>query len=123
MMRRLFLLSTTAFWLAVAYVFAASLGGVSEAEVPAKAARPATFTLAEIARHASAADCWMAIDGQVYDFSRYLPKHPSEPAVITVWCGREASEAYRTKTKGRPHSAYASELMAEYRIGQLAATR
>lgn len=116
MMRLLFLGSTAAFWLAVVFFAMAPVPTVSEP------AAKKSFTLAEVARHAKATDCWMAIDGQVYDFSRYLPKHPAEPSVIEVWCGKEASEAYRTKTKGRPHSAYASELMSGYRIGQLSAT-
>ena len=61
----------------------------------------------------------MAIDGVVYDFTAYLPEHPSAPAVIVAWCGREASEAYHTKTRGRPHSSYADRLMPEYRVGRL----
>jgi hypothetical protein len=36
-------------------------------------------------------------------------------------CGREASEAYATKNKGRPHSAQADVLLARYRVGTLAA--
>lgn len=40
--------------------------------------------------------------------------------LIEPWCGREASEAYRTKTRGRPHSRRATAMMADYRIGTLA---
>ena len=53
------------------------------------------------------------------DLSSYLPEHPSEPEVIKVWCGREASEAYRTKMKNRAHSARADRQLAEYRIATL----
>lgn len=42
---------------------------------------------------------------------------------MTTWCGKEATDAYRTKTKGRPHSPYADQLLPTYRIGQLTDTR
>lgn len=63
----------------------------------------------------------MGINGQVYDFTAYLPGHPADPAVIQPWCVRDASEAYRTKTRGRPHSPYADTLLPKYRIGALTA--
>lgn len=88
------------------------------APAPAAAPRPA-LTLAEVARHAAAEDCWMAIDGQVYDFTAYLPQHPTRLAVIAASCGTDATEAYRTKNAGRPHSAYADGLLGEYRLGPL----
>jgi cytochrome b involved in lipid metabolism len=72
---------------------------------------------AELARHASGADCWMAIRGAVYDLTRYLPDHPSEPEIIEPWCGREATRAYETKLRGRPHSARADEMLERLRIG------
>ena len=72
---------------------------------------------------ASPDNCWMAIRGTVYDLSAYLPRHPSPPEIVLPWCGKEATEAYDTKTKGRPHSAYADELLAKYRIGILAANK
>ncbi|MEN9316520.1 MAG: hypothetical protein RIS35_2913 [Pseudomonadota bacterium] len=86
----------------------------------ARSAADARYSLAEVARHASPGDCWMAIDGVVYDFTAYLPKHPADPAVITKHCGRDASEAFRTKGTGRPHSSYAQGLLRSYRKGALA---
>jgi len=93
------------------------------APVPLSATAARVLSLAEVARHASPDDCWMAIDSQVYDLSSYLPDHPADPAVILAWCGREASEAYRTKQKGRPHSVRADHLLDTYRIGALEAPR
>ncbi|MBK9363424.1 MAG: cytochrome b5 domain-containing protein [Rubrivivax sp.] len=126
-MKALFLLATALFWLAVAAFgwfdrppAAAPAVQPPSAAPSAASARPERrYTLAEVARHATPADCWMAIDGGVYDFSAYLPQHPSDPALIEPWCGREASEAYRTKTRGRPHSQRATAMMAGYRMGTL----
>ena len=39
----------------------------------------------------------MSINGQVYDFTAYLPGHPADPAVIQPWVQRDASEAYRAR--------------------------
>jgi cytochrome b involved in lipid metabolism len=72
-------------------------------------------------RGGAAAGCRrVAIDLAVYDVSRYLPEHPSRSGIVEPWCGKEATEAYQTKMKGRPHSPEADELLARYRIGTLA---
>ncbi|WP_128000475.1 cytochrome b5 domain-containing protein [Piscinibacter defluvii] len=124
MMRRLYLSSTVLFWLAV---LAFALAPLWWDEAPRAQERSApqqrVLTLAEVARHASAGDCWMVIDGQVYDFTPYVAKHPAEPSILLAWCGKEASEAYRTKTRGRPHSPYADSLLPTYRIGPLVTAR
>ncbi len=78
------------------------------------------YRLADLAQHADAKSCWMAIDGVVYDFTAYLPEHPADPAAMLGYCGGEASTAFRTKDAGRPHSSYARRLLAQYRIGMLA---
>lgn len=119
-MRRVFLAATALFWTAVAAFWWGPLWGPDTVDGPAAVAADRPVTLAEVARHAEAGDCWMAIDQMVYDFTAYLPQHPAAPALMTAWCGKEASEAYRTKTKGRPHSPYADQLLPTYRIGRLA---
>ena len=122
MTRKLYIVSTTVFWLVVF-----GLGMTSALWNPVEQgdaqAQGKTITLAELAKHAAPGNCWMAIRGSVYDLSAYLPAHPSPPDIVLPWCGKEASEAYETKNKGRPHSAQADELLARYRIGTLAADR
>ncbi len=86
--------------------------------------RPATaeprWTLQEVASHATPEDCWMAIDGGVYELSEYLPRHPTDLDVIAQWCGREASEAMHTMGgRGRDHSDFTWRRLERYRIGAL----
>ena len=87
------------------------------AEQPATAAADRVISAAELARHGDPGTCWMAIRGSVYDLAAYLPDHPSRPAVIEPWCGKEATQAYNTKTKGRAHSPDADGMLSKYRIG------
>jgi cytochrome b involved in lipid metabolism len=125
-MRTLFLAATGLFWAAI---MAFAVAGTSTPKAPAPspsvtapaAAKPSEkrYALAEVARHATEADCWMAIDGVVYNLTAYLPEHPSRPSVVLPWCGKEATEAYKTKTKGRPHSPTADQLLPSFRIGVL----
>lgn len=82
----------------------------------------AVITLEELAAHDQAEDCWMAIEGKVYDFSAYLPTHPAPPVVMTPYCGKEATEGMRTKGYGRDHSPAAWAMMDEYLVGTLADT-
>lgn len=80
----------------------------------------AGITAAELARHDSAASCWKAIDGQVYDVTAYVENHPTDPEVVLAWCGRDATEAWRNKRPGVPHSARAQARLQAYRVGPLA---
>ncbi len=120
MIRKLFIASTLLFWFAVAGFWASSLwfaAPVAEGIPETTADLP--YTLTELATHNHADDCWMAINGLVYDFTTYLPKHPAPPELMLAWCGKDATQAFRTKTKGRPHSPFAVQLLTQYRIGKL----
>ncbi len=80
-----------------------------------------TITPEELAEHSTAESCWMAIEGKVYDFTSYVPNHPTPPAIMLDWCGKEATEGMRTKGYGRDHSPTAWAMMEEYLVGTLAA--
>ena len=115
-MKKTVLAATLAFW---GYMIGVVIAG-SAAPVPVvKAPADAAYTLKDIAKHASTADCWMAIGGHVYDFSAYVPQHPAAPEVIARYCGKEATRAFETKDRGRPHSDYAKGLLLKYRVGSL----
>lgn len=80
---------------------------------------PRVITQEELARHDKPDDCWMAIHGKVYDFTAYIPKHPTPPAIMHKWCGKDATEGWETKGYGRPHSKAAEAMLDEYFIGVL----
>lgn len=124
MTRFLFIATTVLFWSAITWLV---LQGQLDEPAPAltqaapEAAETieASFSLDTLARHDHIDDCWMAIDGVVYDFTDYIARHPTAPEVMTIWCGRDASVGYHTKGIGQPHSRRADALLGRYRIGVL----
>jgi len=125
-MRKLFIISTTLFWFAVAGFWIANYfhSPVQTPEVTSTAVENNNkYSLAEVKLHNQTNSCWMVIEGQVYDITSYLPAHPSAPEILLTWCGREASLAWQTKTIGRPHSSRAQHLLSKYFIGKVQKTQ
>lgn len=119
-MRKLFIAGTLMFWLAVVGFWAVGFWFTEPAaESSGVSVNQPRYTLTELAAHNQADDCWMVINGSVYDFTQYLPQHPAPPGMMLDWCGKEATQAFNTKTIGRPHSPYAVQLLSQYRIGEL----
>jgi cytochrome b involved in lipid metabolism len=104
-----------AFWASAATIV--TLAALAPEIPPGKTGR--VVSRAELAKHNTVQDCWMAIEGKVYDFTAYIPQHPTSPKVMLRWCGREATEAYRTKGYGKPHSPAADARLPEYLVGEL----
>jgi cytochrome b involved in lipid metabolism len=117
MMRKLFIVCTLLFWLAVAGFWVGST--LQQDMMTGDSEVMKAYSQTVVAGHNSRDDCWMIIDGMIYDVSTYLPKHPSAPEIVIAWCGREATKAYQTKTIGRPHSSHAGRILSGYRIGRL----
>jgi cytochrome b5 len=40
------------------------------------------FSKEEIAKHNTLQDCWLIIDGSVYDVTKFLPLHPAGKNII-----------------------------------------
>lgn len=72
-------------------------------------------SLDELARHHTRTDCWMAINGDVFDVSRFVPYHPGGPKILEMYAGRDASTAF-----ARNHaSAAVLEAISNFRVGKL----
>lgn len=71
---------------------------------------------ARVAQHATPDDCWIIVRGRIYDVSRYIPEHPTAPRVITEYCGKDATWAFETKARGRPHSPRAYRMLEDYQV-------
>ncbi|MFC1752763.1 cytochrome b5 domain-containing protein [Thermoproteota archaeon] len=49
------------------------------------------YTMSDVAEHDSAEDCWILIDGRLYDLTGYIDSHPEGDEMIEG-CGRDATE-------------------------------
>lgn len=81
-----------------------------------------TYTLAEVSAHATASDCWLAIDGKVYDVTGFIPGHPGKDAILQG-CGKDATTLFQTRPmgSGTPHSERARDRLPDFYIGDLEA--
>jgi len=72
-----------------------------------------------VAKHNTVGDCWMIINGKVYNLTSFLKAHPGGAGVMTPYCGQDGSAAYATKDKNNPqaHSSTAQSLLANYYLG------
>ncbi|GAQ91211.1 cytochrome b5 isoform [Klebsormidium nitens] len=86
-------------------------GGVSPQR---REASVAVVTASELAKHTGPASKWLAIDGKVYDVTRFVDSHPGGP-IITSALGRDATREFDEFG----HSAYARSLLEPLKVGQL----
>lgn len=89
--------------------------GTNEAEIAEQDAVE-TFSLDDVAQHSTLDDCWIAVDGVVYDVSGFGPSHPGGASRIEQICGTDATDAFRGQhgTSGAPNST-----LAGFEIGVL----
>jgi cytochrome b involved in lipid metabolism len=85
-----------------------------EQETPKKS----SFSMSDVAKHNNENDCWIVIDGKVYDVTSYIESHPGGK-VMANFCGQDGSLAFATKGKNKPHSPAAYEILKTLYIGDL----
>lgn len=82
-------------------VFALALGtgtyflATSKPEHAVKSDVIPVFPVAEVMKHNTLGDCWIAIEGHVYDVSEFLRIHPGGAARIFRYAGLDATSAFR----------------------------
>lgn len=69
-------------------------------EIPGAGAAPAAsgakkeFTLADVAKHNTEKDCWVAVNGKVLNVTNFLEDHPGGKMAILTFAGKDASEEF-----------------------------
>lgn len=77
-----------------------------------------TITSAELAKHTTASDCWMVIEGKVYNVTEFLDEHPGGEDVLLAEAGKDATEAFDDVG----HSDDARHLLVPMLVGNIEAS-
>lgn len=77
------------------------------------------ITLAQVASHNSEGDCWVIVNGNVYNVTNLIPMHSGGAETIIPYCGKDGSLAFNTKNGNGPHSQRAQNMMSGYYVGIL----
>jgi len=52
------------------------------------------FTLAEVAEHNTLDDLWLAVDGKVFDITKFAADHPGGKEVLELYAGQDGSAEF-----------------------------
>ncbi len=69
----------------------------------------------EVAKHAAEKDCWIIIDGKVYDVTSYVEEHPGGDSILNN-AGRDSTQGFH----GPQHPARVFDIIEDFCIGTLA---
>jgi cytochrome b involved in lipid metabolism/uncharacterized membrane protein len=83
---------------------------------PTASGSSAALTLAEVKKHASSSSCWSVVDGEVYDLTDWITRHPGGAKRILSMCGQDGSTEYHSQ-----HGAtgQAAKTLAGFSLGKL----
>jgi len=55
-----------------------------------------TYTPAQVAAHNRADDCWISVEGKVYDVTEFMKEHPGGKKLLLSVAGQDASNQFRS---------------------------
>ncbi len=102
--------------MALATVLVAPAAQASNASSATTVMPSKSYTLAQVKKHKTAANCWSVVNRSVYNLTGWVNKHPGGSSRIIAMCGKDATAAYNGQHRG---SSSARSALAPYRIGTL----
>ena len=95
-----------------------SVSDTSASSMLPQSAGAVRLTAEEVALHATEDDCWVIVNGQVYDVTEFLGSHPGGRTILAGVGGTDASAMFNSL-----HDAsILDEVAAPYRLGALGET-
>jgi cell division septation protein DedD len=88
----------------------------SPTPTPTPAATTAGYTMAQVRANNTARSCWTAIDGVVYDLTRWISNHPGGSSAILFLCGTDGTNAFNAQHQNQSRP---SIRLDTYRLGPL----
>ena len=113
--------SGTIFWRTIVrtrrQLTALAIAGVLVAGISTASAAAKAYTAADVKKHAVASNCWSIVNGNVYNLTAWVNRHPGGATVIKGMCGKDATAAFKNMhgLAGRQ-----AKTLATFKIGTLA---
>ncbi|KAH6778143.1 hypothetical protein C2S52_006341 [Perilla frutescens var. hirtella] len=73
------------------------------------------FTYSDVSAHRTSDDCWIIINGKVFNVTSYLNEHPGGDEVILGQAGGDASEEFEDVG----HGSAARLMLDEFYVGEI----
>jgi len=74
------------------------------------------LTLEEVKKHDAGTSCWSIVNGNVFDLTNWITKHPGGAAVIRAICGKDGTSAFEGQHAGQGKPA---NQLSNYYLGKL----
>merc|ERR1711998_181722 len=52
------------------------------------------YSLEDVAKHTTKGDCWVVVNGEVLNVTKFLSEHPGGELAILTFAGKDASEEF-----------------------------
>jgi len=75
-----------------------------------------SYTMNEVASHANKNDCWLVIDGKVYDVTKFIPDHPGGNEILKG-CGKDATSLFMGEREHGENNA--ASYLPQFQIGTI----
>ena len=89
---------------------------IPEIQSNVQSQNPSGYTLAQVASHGDGSNCWSAVNGSVFDLTKWIAEHPGGEGAILSICGQDGSAAFNSQHggQGKPE-----RVLESFRIGAL----
>ncbi len=72
------------------------------------------YTLEDVAKHSNRDNCWMTINGSVYDVTNFIDQHPGGEQILSG-CGIDATSLFQEEHGG----GKAKRMLENFKIGSM----
>jgi hypothetical protein len=76
----------------------------------------ALYTMAKVKENNSATSCWSAINGNVYNLTKWISSHPGGASAISGLCGTDGTSSFNARHRGQGNP---TSTLAGYLLGPL----
>jgi len=86
---------------------------VTATPTPTPTVTKSSYTMADVRANATPTKCWSAIDGNVYDLTRWISSHPGGSSPIRFLCGIDGTNSFKAQhaNESNPMARLASYLL------------